>query len=415
MWPGRRESVVYLGLTGWSIASNLGMDLPPVTKSLRFRLSWITSAVVFGIGGLALGVAYLAVLDTVRGLTMTRQVVTGGYTVEIDGTTLLFPQVEEQQIRTLESLVREFILNQVAGITLILVAVLFVLSLAVGWFVAGRALRPLTRITAVAQEIEATDLTRRIGLSGPQDELTRMAGTFDAMLDRLDRAFRAQRELLAKSSHDLRTPLAVIRSNVEVTLDDPDATVADWRETGELVSRATDQMGRMVEELLAVARLEVGEVVMVSLDLADVGRAVAADWAARVEAAGVAIELDARPAVIDGDRATLDRAVGNLVENALRMSPKGATIGVGTGRVDGWAYFAVADRGPGIDPGVVVGTADGRGLGLPIVREVARLHHGRLTSDDRSEGGAVLVLWIRSEDSDSPTPPVEALPPVYRT
>lgn len=391
------------------------MDLPPITKSLRFRLSWITSAVVFGIGGLALGVVYLSVLDTVRGLTMTRQVVTGGHTVEVNGTTLLFPQVEEQQIRTLESLVREFILNQVAGITLIVVAALFVLSLVVGWFVAGRALRPLTRITAVAQEIEATDLTRRIGLAGPPDELTRMAGTFDAMLDRLDRAFRSQRELLAKTSHDLRTPLAVIRSNVEVALDDPSATVDDWRETGALVSRASDQMGRMVEELLAVARLEVGEVVMVELDLADVARAVAEDWEARTIAAGVAVEVDAGTARIEGDRATLDRAVGNLVENALRMSPRDTSLHVGTGVIEGWAYFAVADRGPGIDPDVVEGAADGRGLGLPIVREVARLHHGRLASDDRIDGGAVLVLWIPTGVGSSTNPPIEALPPVYRT
>jgi signal transduction histidine kinase len=389
------------------------MDLPPITKSLRFRVSWITSAVVFGIGGLSLGVVYLAVLDTVRGLTMSRQVVTGGYTVEVDGTTLFFPQVEEQQIRTLESLVREFVLNQVAGITIVVLAALFLLSLVVGWFVAGRALQPLTRITSVAQEIEATDLTRRIALDGPPDELTRMAGTFDAMLDRLDRAFRSQRELLAKTSHDLRTPIAVIRSNVEVTLDDPDATVDDWRETGELVSRASDQMGRMVEELLAVARLEVGEVLMVDLDLADVATSVAGDWSARVEAAGVAVRVDAAPARIEGDRATLDRAVGNLVDNALHMSPKGTVIDIGTGTIAGWTFFAVADRGPGIDPAVVEGSGDGRGLGIPIVREVARLHHGRLESAERAAGGALMVLWVPI-DRAVPAPLIEGLPPVYR-
>jgi signal transduction histidine kinase len=404
---------LYLGITEASIACQIGMELPPITKSLRFRLSWLTSAVVFGIGGLALGVVYLAVLDTVRGLTMTRQVITGGQAVDVNGATVLFPQIEEQQIRTLESIVREFILNQVAAVTLIVLVALFVLSLVVGWFVAGRALRPVTRITAVAKEIEATDLTRRIGLDGPPDELTAIAGTFDAMLDRLDRAFSAQRELLAKTSHDLRTPLAVIRSNVEVVLDDPDATVEEWRETGQLVSRASDQMGRMIEELLAVARLEVGEVVMVGLDMAEVAQAVAADWSARLEAAGVALELDAQSAVMEGDRATLDRAVGNLVENALRMSPRGASIRIGTGSIDGWAYFVVADRGPGIDPAVVDGSAEGRGFGVAIVREVARLHHGHLASTARSGGGAVLVLWIPSGPVSGPPPATDALPSVY--
>ncbi|MDX1448610.1 MAG: HAMP domain-containing protein [Acidimicrobiia bacterium] len=389
------------------------MDLPPITKSLRFRLSWITSAVVFGIGGLALGVVYMAVLDTVRGLTMTRRVVTGGHVVDLGGSTMVLPQVEEQQIRTLESIVREFILNQVAGITLVVLGILFLLSLVVGWFVAGRALQPLTRITTVAREIEATDLTRRIGLEGPPDELTTMAGTFDAMLDRLDRAFRAQRELLAKTSHDLRTPIAVIRSNVEVVLDDPDATVEDWRETGVLVSRASDQMGRMVEELLAVARLEVGEVLMVELDLADVVRTTTEAWKARLEAADVSFRVHDQPALIEGDRATLDRAVGNLVENALRMSPRGSQIDIGSGMQDGWGYLAVADRGPGIDPGIVEGSADGRGLGVPIVREVARLHHGRLSSADRTDGGALLVLWIPF-DPTVPEPLVDGLPAIYR-
>jgi len=382
-------------------------------KSLRFRLSWITSVVVFGIGGVALGAVYLALLSAIRKTTVTQHVITGGQAFDLNGATVLFPEIEEQKIRTLESLFRELVLNQVAGMVLIAVLVLFVLSIIVGWFAAGRALRPVGRITAVAKEIEATDLTRRIRLEGPPDELTEMAGTFDAMLDRLDRAFRAQRELLAQTSHDLRTPLAVIRSNVEVVLDDTEATVEDWRETGELVSRATDRMGRMIEELLAVARLDVGEVVMVSVDLADVARQVAVDWAARVDAASVTIDLTDGSAPIEGDRTTIDRAVDNLIENALRMSPAGSVLEIGTGLVEGWAYLAVADEGPGIDPALVDGTVEGRGLGLAIVREVARLHHGRLTSLTRPGGGAVLILWLPSDGDATREPPGEALASVY--
>lgn len=389
------------------------MAVPPFVKSLRFRLSWITSAVVFGIGGVALGVVYLALLDTARKITVTQGVVTGGRAVILNGIPVLIPEIEEQKIRTVESIFREILLNQVAELVLIALIALFVLSIIVGWFAAGRALRPLGRITSVAKEIEATDLTRRIHLDGPPDELTEMAGTFDAMLDRLDRAFRAQRELLAQTSHDLRTPLAVIRSNVEVALDDTDATVDEWRETGELVSRATDRMGRMIEELLAVARLDVGEVVMVSVDLADVAEQVAVDWAARVDAASVEMDVSTEGVIVEGDRATIDRAVDNLIENALRMSPAGSVLEIATGTVEGWAYFAVADRGPGIDPAIVSGASDGRGLGLAIVREVARLHHGRLTSMARSDGGAVLVLWFPTSEVESEDPPSEALASVY--
>jgi len=231
------------------------MEFPPVTRSLRFRLSWITSAVVFGIGGVALGVIYLAILDTLRNDFVTQRMLIGGRVVDVDGVPVLVGQVEEQTVRTVSSIFGEILLNRVAWIILVVLVALFLLSFLVGWFAAGSALAPVGRITTVAKEIEATDLTRRIALDGPPDELTTMAGTFDAMLDRLDRAFRAQRELLAQTSHDLRTPLAVIRSNVDVALDDPETTLEDWRETGELVSRAADRMGRMIEELLAVARL----------------------------------------------------------------------------------------------------------------------------------------------------------------
>lgn len=389
------------------------MELPPVTKSLRFRLSWITSAVVFGIGGVALGVIYLAILDTLRNDFVTQRLLTGGRVYEVDGVQLLVPEFEEATMRTVNSLFGEILLNRLAWVILVVLIVLFLLSLFVGWFAAGSALAPVGRITNVAKEIEATDLTRRIGLDGPPDELTTMAGTFDAMLDRLDRAFRAQRELLAQTSHDLRTPLAVIRSNVEVALDDPGTTIEDWRETGELVSRAADRMGSMIEELLAVARLEVGEVVMVSLDLADVARDTAGAWAARIDAAGVELSLTDDTAVVEGDRATIDRALDNLVENALRMSPAGSQLDVGTGTVDGWAWLAVADRGPGIDPAVVDGSAEGRGLGLAIVREVARLHHGQVTAASRAEGGAVVALWLPIDAPAAQEPPSDRLAAVY--
>src|SRR4029450_9450804 len=130
----------------------------------------------------------------------------------------------------------------------------FVPSLGLGWVVAGRVLRPIGRITSVAREIQATDMSRRIELPGPDDELKQLSDTFDAMLARLDAAFAAQRQFVADASHELRNPLAIIRTNVDVALADPRADPEDLRHTISVVKRPSDRMARLVDDLLALAR-----------------------------------------------------------------------------------------------------------------------------------------------------------------
>jgi signal transduction histidine kinase len=171
--------------------------------------------------------------------------------------------------------------------------------------VAARALRPVDTITQVAQEIEATDLSRRIALEGPDDELTRMAGTFDSMLDRLDHAFRSQKDFLAQTSHDLRTPLAIIRSNLDVTMSDPDVNVQDWRATGAIALRATERMTAMIDDLLAAARMEAGAPTLVNVDLADLVRQSAEELGARASEAGASLAVMAQSALVLGDRTAL--------------------------------------------------------------------------------------------------------------
>lgn len=365
------------------------MRLPPVTRSLRFRLSGMTAAVVFGIGALALGAVYLLVLFRLRGITVPGVVVTSE-PVDIGGIMVLRPRFTAQEFRTIESQIREIVLNQVSLITLAVLLLVFLMSLAVGWFVAGRALRPLDRMTSVAQEIEATDLSRRIALDGPDDELTRMAGTFDAMLDRLEKGFTAQQRFLAQTSHDLRTPLAVIRSNLDVVATDPDAGVEEWRAAGDIASRAAERMSTMIDDLLAAARLEVGSATLLHIDLAGLVKEVAEETQARIEAAGILVAIEARPAVVDGDRTSLSRCIGNLVDNALRVAPPRSTLRLSTGTSEGWAFLAVRDEGPGFDPS----STRAGGLGLGIVSEIARAHRGSFSVLSRPDVGSLAVVWI---------------------
>jgi signal transduction histidine kinase len=354
----------------------------------------MTSAVAFGIGGLALLAVYLIVLSGVRSLTMRRRFLTGTV-VEVNGQPRFVVEgLEEVDLPTVEGIVKEVILNQIAVTALIVLVVLFVISVLVGWIVAGRALRPLKSMTQVAEEIQATDLTRRIEIDGPDDEMKTMAHTFNGMLDRLDTAFRSQRRFLAETSHDLRTPLATIRSNVEVTLSDQGADVSAWRETGEIVSRSAERMSGMLDELLSAARHEVEREQMTALDLSALAQRVAQDFAVEASDAAVDLVVEGEAPVVRGDRALLERALGNLVANALAVAPPDTRILISLDEGDGSASMAVTDEGPGIDPDLVSGSRTTSGLGLSIVRDVMARHGGSVEAVVGNQTGASLVLIL---------------------
>lgn len=373
----------------------------PTLRSIRFRLSLLYSAMVFGLGGALLGLVYVLVRWQLTTQTETRLIVSGRR-IQLGDMFVIAPtSFQEAEVRTMESLFNQFVLERLAFWSLIGLGGLFLISLAVGWVLAGRALAPVDRITQVAREIEASDLSRRIGLKGPDDELTRLGATFDSMLDRLDRAFSAQRRFLADTSHDLRTPLSVIRSNVEVSLDDPTPTVEEWQATGEIVIRNAERMNSMIEGLLAAARFQAGQSQMVTVDVAGLVGAVGRDHGAESVDRRVAILESLQPASVAADPLSLTRAVSNLVDNSLKISNPGTKIELGSGRVGGWTYLAVADEGPGFDPSYTTS-----GFGLGIVRQVAELHGGAFQIYSSLGAGATTVIWLPDPEldrSDVPT------------
>ena len=242
----------------------------------------------------------------------------------------------------------------------------------------------------MAREIQASDLSRRIGLRGPDDEITRLASTFDGMLERLDQAFSSQRRFLADTSHDLRTPLAVIRSNVEVVAGDDRATVADWQEVGGIVRRNVEKMSEMIDGLLATARLQTGKAQAVTLNLAEIVAAKAAEFGKPLGERGIALVATPETALVDGVPVALHRAFTNLLDNAIGVSAPGSTIHIGAGVVDNWAWMAVADEGPGLPAEPEGGRI---GLGLSIVEQIAAGHEGALVSSTRPRG-TTMVIWL---------------------
>ena len=374
-------------------------------QSIRFRLSVQYSAVVFGLGGALLGLVYWAIARNLRSQTMMAHIVTGRRVVFENGQVFTMPQYGEIEVRAIESIFNEVVLGEVARFTLIALGALFLLSIAVGWIMSGRVLRPVEAITTVAREIEASDLSRRIALNGPDDELTRLADTFDAMLGRLDRAFAGQRRFLADTSHDLRTPLAVIRSNTELVADDPAAGMGEWRQAGEVIKRNAEKMSKMIDGLLATARLQAGKAQAVTVDLAEIVEHATTELESVM--GEVALEASPGPVSVQGVEVALDRALSNLLENAHKASPPGGTVRVGSGLSDGWAWLAVEDEGPGLP-----GDDDDRvGLGLSIVTQIAEGHGGRLASFPGRDGvGATMVIWLPTEGSGDRPPGKSPLP-----
>ena len=370
-------------------------------QSIRFRLSVQYSAVVFGLGGALLGLVYIALRRWLQSQTMTRYALSTEW-VEIDGRQVAMPHLEEIEMRAIESIYAEIVLNEVAKFTLFAVIALFVLSLIVGWIMSGRVLKPVQEITNVARDIQASDLSRRIALEGPDDELTRLASTFDEMLERLDSAFTSQRQFLADTSHDLRTPLAVIRSNVEVVASDPEASADEWREVGAIVQRNAEKMSGMIDDLLAAARLQTGKAQSVTVDLGALIEAKAAEYDPIAAAGNVSIEAISDSVYVEGVEVALDRALSNLLDNAIGASPPESTIRLASGATDGWAWLAVADTGPGLpsDP------EDIRvGLGLSIVEQIVNAHGGALSYFEGDGGiGTTMVMWIPQRDASASHP-----------
>jgi signal transduction histidine kinase len=288
----------------------------------------------------------------------------------------------------------------------IALGVVALLSIGLAWWLAGRALRPLRTMNTRAREISAESLHQRLGVDDRHDELGELATTFDALLARLESAFESQRRFAANASHELRTPITLERTLVEVALADPDASVESLRRVCERVISSTEEQERLLDALLTLARSEAGVAAGEPVDLAVVVED--ALLAREPRLVGVRVESALKPALAIGDQALLERLVGNLVDNAIvHNRAESRWIRVSTFGSDGMAGMRIANSGDVIDPGHVdelfepfrrgVGErlgsdGDGLGLGLSIVRAVAVAHGAELEARGLSEGGLEFEL-----------------------
>ncbi|MFC1408135.1 sensor histidine kinase [Streptacidiphilus sp. N1-12] len=316
--------------------------------------------------------------------------------------------------------IRDAAASHLLRIALILLLAVVATSALVGWWTAGRMLRPIAAITAAARRATDTTLHERLNLPGPADELKELGDTFDQMLERLDAAFVTQRRFVANASHELRTPLALTRTAVEVTLAKPEPTEAQWRTMGQDVAQSTARAQRLIDALLTLARSEQRVTDPVDDDLADVAAEALDQVAARCQERNLDLRTDLAPSPVHGNVALLGIAATNLLENAVKYNREGGLLQVSSGQVSdgsgggGWAELTVSNDGPLLDEadpealfepfhrGRNTRAGDGRsgaqqagaGLGLSIVRAVARAHGGEVTARARPEGGLTVTLRL---------------------
>ena len=377
---------------------------------IRFRLAVLHSILLFGVAALAVGAIYQNVSRVLDDEPMSRH---SAFTELVDtpilGSSSTTLDNAGGGLQVFEEAVNRRALRQLRVYSVVALAVLFFASLAIGWYVAGLVVHPIGRITAVARRIQGTDLSRRISLGGPPDEFRELADTFDDMLDRLDAAFEMQRHFIQEASHELRNPLAVLRTNLDVVMHDPRSEPEDFRAAGEVALRATSRMSSLVDDLLLYAHHERPDVHRAPIDLASVVAETVADFAAAAESAGVELRAEvAERLQVVGDPVALRRGLANLLSNSIRVSDPESSVLVTAGHDDEKVWISVRDEGPGIDPDDVdhvfqrfwrgdlpSAREHGRsGLGLAIVRQIAEGHGGQATARSTVGVGSTFTIWL---------------------
>jgi signal transduction histidine kinase len=358
----------------------------------RARLTILYAALVLAAGTLLTTLTYLLV----RGNGGHRiSVITLGPSPGPDGIPPLPPSI---QAVTLADFVTQ------AALAL---AVVTALAAVVGWLVAGRVLRPIRTISATAQRLSAENLSERVPVTRPLDELATLAGTVNGMLDRIsdgvaerDRVLASQRMFTANAAHELRTPLTTMHTAIDVTLDSGPGIEELLAMTAD-VRTAVEQSRRTLDGLLALAHSQAGAGVRHRVDLAEV-------VAHSLDGVDLTVRADLRPAPVHGDPVLLERLCGNLVDNAVRHNHPGGQVEVATGGTGGRAFLRIGNSGVPIAPeaadrlrepfvrgdGTRIHSGRGTGLGLSIVDAIVAAHRGELTIAARPAGGLDVVVHL---------------------
>ncbi|MCX7681480.1 MAG: HAMP domain-containing histidine kinase [Anaerolineae bacterium] len=304
--------------------------------------------------------------------------------------------------------VQEIAIREVRIVSLIGTGIFAVMGAMGAYWIARQALRPVQRLSHLVQEIRVEALDRRLALDGPPDEVKELADAFDRLLERLERSFEQQSRFVSDAAHELRTPLASLRTNVEMVLSNPDTTLADYREMASALERALERLERLVNDLLLLARGEkdirieplylevlIGDVLLELKPLAQ-SHQVSLHW-------NIPDEV-----VVQADAPLLTRAVSNLIQNGIRYNHPGGSVTVTVHREANGVIISVEDTGIGIAPeeksrvferfyrGDITRARHrgGSGLGLSIAAHIVQLHGGHIQVESTPGVGSIFTVWL---------------------
>jgi signal transduction histidine kinase len=390
------------------------MPIPAVRwprRTIKVRLTATYASLFLITGGLLLTIGYQLVANTFPApdrhppVPTVIKAVAAAQHITVAA---LFSQQAHMRADNLHQLLIEYIAVLV-GLSL--------LSVALGWLTATRALRPLRRITMTTKTISARNLNERLDLTGPDDELKELGDTIDELLARLERSFQSQRRFVANASHELRTPLALEQALLEAALTEPHPTPTTWRTTCERALATSKHQTKLLEALLALARSERGLDRHEPIELAAIaGRVIDAHQAdAEREQIKITAQLD--PAPITGDPRLIERLIENITENALRHNEHHGSVQVTTTTDNGQAVISIINTGPEVHDSEIsrllqpfqragadrTNHTGGLGLGLSIVHAITTAHNAQLDIRPREHGGlAIDVRFARRATSDRP-------------
>jgi signal transduction histidine kinase len=406
------------------------LRLPPPT--VRLRLTLLYGTLFLTSGALLLATTYLLVRNSTANVFLTppphashSAIKSGGGPVYRDSPVPSRMPLAAAQVRAAASRQRAVELHQLLIQSLVSLAIMAVISVALGWVIAGRVLRPLRTMTSAARRISERNLHERLAIEGPRDELRDLADTVDGLLARLESAFVTQRRFVANAAHELRTPLTLLRALLEENLTDPNATLESFRDASRRLLAIGDEHERLLEALLTLAASERGLDQREPFDLSVITDEVLLSPRPDANRLGLDVTAKISPAPTIGDPTLAKRLVANLIDNAVRYNVAGGSIQVATGVETRRAWLSVTNTGSIIPPDQLERLFEpfqrastdrtahdhAHGLGLSIVRAIAAAHDATITAQPEPQGGLlVLVSFPYVRDFDAPGPPLAQKP-----
>ena len=303
-------------------------------------------------------------------------------------------------------------LESLRGILVYLVPLSLIVAGIGGWFLAGRSLSPVVAMADQARQIGVANLSERLPVANPRDELGKLAETFNSLLARLEGSLMQQRQFMADASHELRTPLTTARTAATVALQQPTRNEADYRDTLAIIEQETTRLSRIVDDMFTLARADAGSypVRAMPMYLDEVVDEVVRAMRVVASTRDISITDSAyRPAPFTGDEDLIRRLILNIADNAVRYAPSGSAVRIALDLTSNHYAISVSDDGPGIpaeirpriferfyrvDAARTHGKDGGAGLGLALARWIARVHGGDVDLAASSRAGSTFVITL---------------------